>query len=66
MLFSRSNPISLLDNTPLREMLACTMEFGRVAANIDSGAVHAVAVTASGYTSGQSVTFYQGGSGLEQ
>ena len=66
MLFSRSNPVSLLDNTPLREMLARTMEFGRIAANIDSGAVHAVAVTASGYTSGQSVTFYQGGSGLEQ
>ena len=66
MLFSRSNPVSLLDNTPLREMLARTMEFGRIATNIDSGAVHAVAVTASGYTSGQSVTFYQGGSGLEQ
>jgi NTE family protein len=66
MLFSRSNPISLLDNTPLREMLARTMEFGRIEANIDAGAVHAVAVTASGYTSGQSVTFYQGGSGLEQ
>ncbi len=66
MLFSRSNPVSLLDNTPMREMLARTMEFSRIAANIDSGAVHAVAVTASGYTSGQSVTFYQGGSGLEQ
>jgi NTE family protein len=34
--------------------------------NIDAGASHAVAVTASGYTSGQSVTFYEGGSGLEQ
>jgi NTE family protein len=66
LLFSRTNPISLLDNTPLREMLARTMAFDRIAANIDSGAVHAVAVTASGYTSGQSVTFYQGGSGLEQ
>jgi NTE family protein len=66
MLFSRGNPVSLLDNTPLREMLERTMQFDRIAANIDSGAVHAVAVTASGYTSGQSVTFYQGGSGLEQ
>jgi NTE family protein len=66
LLFSRTNPVSLLDNTPLREMLARTMEFGRIAVNIDAGAVHAVAVTASGYTSGQSVTFYQGGSGLEQ
>ncbi len=66
LLFSRANPVSLLDNAPLREMLARTMAFERIAANIDSGAVHAVAVTASGYTSGQSVTFYQGGSGLEQ
>ena len=66
MLFSRSNPVSLLDNTPLRDMIARTMDFGRIAGNIDSGAVHAVAVTASGYTSGQSVTFYQGGSGLEE
>ncbi|HSD43576.1 MAG TPA: patatin-like phospholipase family protein [Burkholderiales bacterium] len=66
LLFSRANPVALLDNTPLREMLARSMEFGRIAANIDAGALHAVAVTASGYTSGQSVTFYEGGSGLEQ
>lgn len=66
MLFSRTNPVSLLDNAPLRDMLARTMAFDRIAANIDSGALHAVAVTASGYTSGQSVTFYQGGTGLEQ
>jgi NTE family protein len=66
MLFSRTNPVSLLDNSPLRDMLARTMAFDRIAANIDSGALHAVAVTASGYTSGQSVTFYHGGSGLEQ
>ena len=67
LLFSaRTNPVSLLDNSPLREMLERTMAFDRIQANIDAGALHAVAVTASGYTSGQSVTFYQGGSGLEQ
>ena len=65
MLINRANPISLLDNTPLGEMLARTMDFERIRANIDHGALYAVAVTASGYTSGQSVTFYQGGSGLE-
>jgi NTE family protein len=65
MLLNRTNPISLLDNTPLRELLAGTMEFERIQANIDSGALYAVSVTASGYTSGQSVTFYQGGSGVE-
>ena len=33
--------------------------------HIDSGALYAVCVTASGYTTGQSVSFFQGGSGLE-
>jgi NTE family protein len=65
MLLNRANPISLLDNTPLKELLHRTMEFERIQTNIDSGALYAVSVTASGYTSGQSVTFYQGGSGVE-
>lgn len=64
-LLYRNNPISLLDNTPLREMLERTMDFSRVQTNIDAGVLYAVAVTASGYTSGQSVTFYQGGPDIE-
>jgi NTE family protein len=60
-----SAPVSLLDNAPLRDLLAQTMDFSRIQANIDSGALYAVCVTASGYTSGQSVAFYEGGSGLE-
>jgi NTE family protein len=65
MLFSRGNPVSLLDNTPLKEMLQKGMAFERIQVHIDSGALYAVSVTASGYTSGQSVSFFQGGSGLE-
>jgi NTE family protein len=65
MLLSRHNPISLLDNTPLRDMLQRNLDFSRIQANIDAGALYAVCVTASGYTSGQSVSFFQGGSGLE-
>ena len=65
MLVSRRNPISLLDNAPLAEMLARTLPFERIQDNIDSGALYAVSVTASGYTSGQSVSFFQGGSGTE-
>ncbi len=65
MLISRGNPVSLLDNAPLRDMLAKTMPFERIQQHIDSGALYAVCVTASGYTSGQSVSFFQGGSGLE-
>jgi NTE family protein len=65
MLISRRNPISLLDNTPLAQMLERNLDFSRIQANIDAGALYAVCVTASGYTSGQSVSFFQGGSGLE-
>jgi len=65
MLISRENPISLLDNTPLHQMLERNLPFDRIQANIDAGALYAACVTASGYTSGQSVSFFQGGSGLE-
>jgi NTE family protein len=65
MLLSRHNPVSLLDNAPLRDMLEKNLDFQKIQANIDSGALYAVCVTASGYSSGQSVSFFQGGSGLE-
>jgi NTE family protein len=65
MLLSRHNPVSLLDSEPLRQMLERTLAFDRIQNHIDSGALYAVCVTASGYTTGQSVSFFQGGSGLE-
>src|SRR5688572_22950910 len=65
MLLSRHNPVSLLDNDPLRTLLEKHLDFGRIQTHIDSGALYAACVTASGYTSGQSVSFFQGGSGLE-
>jgi NTE family protein len=65
MLLSRHNPVSLLDNAPLRDMLEKNLDFSRIQGNIDAGALYAVCVTASGYASGQSVSFFQGGSGLE-
>jgi NTE family protein len=65
MLISRHNPVSLLDNAPLHDMLEKNLSFASIQDHIDSGALYAVSVTASGYTSGQSVSFFQGGSGLE-
>ncbi len=65
MLMSRRNPVSLLDNTPLSDMLARNLDFDRIRANIDSGALYAACVTASGYSSGQSVSFFQGVPGIE-
>src|SRR5262252_7841178 len=65
MLLSRTSPQSLLDNSPLAEMLQRSLEFGRIQENIDNGALYAVSITCSGYSSGQSVSFYQGGPDTE-
>ncbi len=58
--FLRDRRISLLDNRPLHALLERRLEFGRIAGNIACGALDAVAITASGYTSGQSVSFFEG------
>lgn len=54
------NPFSLLDNSPLRKLLGCRLPFRGIQRSIHLGALHALGVTVWGYTSGQSVTFYQG------
>ncbi|MDD4912588.1 MAG: patatin-like phospholipase family protein [Sideroxydans sp.] len=59
------NRISLLDNRPLRTFLERTLPCELIQQNIDDGLVHAVSVTASGYGSGHSVTFYQGASDIK-
>lgn len=53
-------PFSLLDNSPLRQLLGCRLPFRGIQRSIHLGALRALAVTMWGYTSGQSVTFYQG------
>lgn len=58
-------PVSLLDNTPLRELLAQRVEFGAIQRSIDANQLYALAITCSGYTSGQSVCFYQGAPGIQ-
>ena len=54
------NPHSLLDNTPLRALLEENVRFEGIARAIGKGHLDAVAVTASGYTTSRSVTFFQG------
>ncbi|MBT8135793.1 MAG: patatin-like phospholipase family protein [Gammaproteobacteria bacterium] len=54
------NPDSLLDNEPLRELLSGHIRFDRIAEGIATGALDAVGVTASGYSSARAVTFFQG------
>ena len=60
----RHKPLSLLDNAPLREMLREHIPFDRLEEGIDAGALDALAITASGYTSARSISFYQGKRGL--
>lgn len=52
--------ISLLDNSPLQRLLDRHIEFDAIGRCVEQGHLKAFAVTCSGYTSGQSVTFYQG------
>ena len=53
-------PVSLLDNSPLVELLSRHLDFLAIQRCIDAGDLIAFSVTCSGYTSGQSVTFFQG------
>jgi NTE family protein len=54
------NPLSLLDNTPLRALLSRDVRFRGISRAIQQGHLDAIAITASGYTSSRSVTFFQG------
>jgi NTE family protein len=58
--FARPAPRALLDASPLAELLAREIDFGRLAAMVGQGHLQALAVTASSYSDGHSVTFYQG------
>lgn len=56
----RRRPLSLLDNGPLWNLLGSKIRFENIHGAIDSGKLLAVSVSATGYTSGQSVSFFQG------
>jgi NTE family protein len=62
----RNKPISLLNNDPLRELISHVVQFRNIQRRIDAGYLEAVAVTATGYTSGEVVTFYQGNEAIDQ
>ena len=52
-------PSSLLDNTPLVSLLHRMLDLPRLDAVLSEGLLHALAVTASSYTGGEHITFYQ-------
>ncbi len=57
------NPRSLLDNEPLRALLSRNIRFPRIQDSIDRGHLDALAITAAGYQSARSVTFFQASPG---
>ena len=54
----RQTPRALLDNSPLRRLLLHTLDFSAIDRAIAAGHLHALSVTASGYTSGESLAFF--------
>ena len=53
-------PKSLLDNAPLRELLSRNVHFPRIRVAIENGNLAAVAITAAGYDSARSTSFFEG------
>jgi len=58
-------PRSILDVSPLRGLIESHVRFDRIDQALEAGQLEAVCVTASSYSSGRSVSFYQGIPGLE-
>jgi NTE family protein len=58
----RARPKSLLDNAPLQGLLEQMVPLERLPAMFKQGHLHAVAVTASSYSSGEHCTFYDSAS----
>lgn len=56
----RKKPLALLDNEPLHHLLGRVVRFHNIQPRIDAGYLDAVAVTATSYVTGNSVSFFQG------
>ena len=61
----RSRPRSLFDNSPLAHLLRHTIDFRRMRRGMRQGRLSALAITASSYTSGQHVTYYEANAPVE-
>lgn len=57
-------PISLLDNSPLRQLLSNYVKFKHLETAIESEELEAIALTGINYSTSQTVTFFQGHKGL--
>ena len=62
---NKLNHVSLLDSSPLDELLERALPSEKIQENIDAGALHALSIAASGYGTGQSVNFFQSVQGVQ-
>ena len=62
---NKLNHVSLLDSTPLAELLEQALPSEKIQENIDAGVLHALSISASGYGTGQSVNFFQSVQGVQ-
>src|SRR5690606_27998296 len=63
--FLKNRKISLLEKRPLEPQLTKTLNFSRLSCILSAGALDAFANTCSGYISGQSCIFFEGGEAFE-
>ncbi len=61
----KARPRSLLNNEPLAELLARTVQFERLPSLLSQRHLQALAITASSYSNGEHVTFYQSAAPLQ-
>jgi NTE family protein len=54
------SPRSLFDNTPLRRLLAGRIDWAALRANVDAGALQAIALCATVYSGGRHTVFFDG------
>lgn len=57
--YANKSPGSLFNNAPLRELLLKIMDFPRIDRNIHGGYLDAVCISASSYSDGDSISFFQ-------
>lgn len=65
-MFNKTRPVSLLDNSPLQQLLSQTLDLKRLPASIHAGHLRALCLTMCSYTRGDSVSFFQGADNLEE
>lgn len=63
--YANKSARSLLNNAPLRDLLNQVVNFDRIDSNISNGFLSALSITASNYSTGNSISFFQSEQGIK-